>query len=612
MVKQMDLDEDWHVSEIWRWNGDVAAPFTAGKADKSPRWSPDGSQLAFLRAPDPNSPFQVAVMPTDGGEPRVITDFALGVTELEWSPDGRTLAVIAKTWSDDYADLDEAERERRPRRIGRLPFRWDNMGWTHDRRTHVWVVDPLGGEEARCLTPGDHNETGMVWSPDSNEIAFLSPRHPEHGLEAGTQAFTVPATGGEVVARSETGGWEQLSFDKDGNLYAAGNPDRWDYPSISRLYRLDADGPVVLTADFDRNVVVPAPPTDPGRAQWLDDGSARSTIEDGGTVYVAKITAQGEVSELIGGRRVITGSSFTADGGAAAFVASTPTNPGELWWWTPDESTQLTQLNAGLAATLVEPTSFAIEHEGVTVEGWIYLPPGEDQVPVLLNIHGGPATQYGWGFFDEFQVYAGAGYGIVATNPRGSSGYGDAHVRAIVGQWQSEMPPDMRDLLAAVDAAAEVEDRLDTETVGVMGGSYGGLATIRIIAADQRYKSAVAERGLYIFNSFAGTSDIGPWFGRMYLGPEALDSQSMMWDASPIRGFAEITTPTLILHSENDFRCPIEQAEQLFAALLRNGTPVEMLRFPAPASHELSRSGKPRHRVDRFEAIIEWHDRNMK
>jgi len=612
VVKQMDLDGDRYNSQIWLWDGVVASPFTAGLADKSPRWSPDGSRLAFLRMAGADGPAQVAVMPTDGGEPRVISEFDHGVSELEWSPDGSRLAVVAKTWGAAYAEMEDAERDRRARRITGLPFRWDDIGWMHDRRSHVWTLDPTGDDEPRCLTPGDHNESGIVWNPDGTEVAFLSARNPEHGLEPGTTAYTVAAAGGEAVARSEVCGWEQLSFDPSGRLYASGVPDRWDYPSISRLYRLDPDGPVVLTADLDRNVAVPAPPTNPGRPQWLADGRARLLIEDRGTVFAASVTEGGGVTEVIGGKRVITGISFTGEGSAAAFVASTTTNPGELFWWQGGSEQRITDLNADLETALVAPQSFSIDHEGVSIEGWIYLPPGESRVPVLLNIHGGPATQYGWGFFDEFQVYVAAGYGVVATNPRGSSGYGDVHVRAVVGQWQTDLPPDMRDLLAAVDAAGQVEPRLDTENVGVMGGSYGGLATIRVIATDQRFKSAVAERGVYVFNSFAGTSDIGPWFVRMYLDDKALDSQATLWDASSIKGFAEIETPTLIIHSENDYRCPIEQAEQLFVAMLRNGASVEMLRFPSPGSHELSRSGKPRHRVDRFAAILEWHDRYLK
>jgi dipeptidyl aminopeptidase/acylaminoacyl peptidase len=341
----------------------------------------------------------------------------------------------------------------------------------------------------------------------------------------------------------------------------------------------------------------------------LDDGTARVLVEDRGTVTLNEVTAGGDVTELIAGRQVIAGASVAADGEAVAYVASTTTNPGELWWWADDTATRLTDLNETLEASMVAPRPFTIDHEGVEIAGWVYLPPGEAKVPVLLNIHGGPATQYGWGFFDEFQVYVGAGYGVVATNPRGSSGYGRQHVQAVVGQWQTESPPDLRDVMAAVDRAAQAESRLDTDNVGVMGGSYGGLMTVRLIAADQRYKSAVAERGVYVFNSFSGTSDIGPWFTRMYVDEGALDSQATMWDASSLKGFASITTPTLVLHSEADFRCPIEQAEQLFAALLRNGTTTELLRFPPPESHELSRSGKPKHRVERFEAILEWHGR---
>ncbi len=609
VVAQLDLEADWTATQIWRWDGTSVAPFTAGKADKSPRWSPDGSVLAFLRAPEPGGKFQVAVMPTGGGEPTVITDFSLGVSELEWSPDGRHLAVVAREWTPEWADLEDDERNRRPRRIDRLPFRANNIGWTHDRRDHLWLIDPAQVADPLCLTPGDYDETGIAWSPDATEVAFLSPRHPEFGLESGNHVFTVGVGGGEVSVRSEVGMWSNLSFDGAGRLYGVGTPDHWGHPTTLSLYRFDSDGAVALTGDFDRNLAVPAPVTAPAGPQWLDDGTARVLVEDRGTVAVHTVTGDGEVAGLIAGRQVITGISFSGDGSTAAYVASTTTNPGELWRWDGGTATRVSDLNGSLAADMASPTSFTIEHEGVEIEGWVYLPAGEGKVPVLLNMHGGPATQYGWGFFDEFQVYVGAGYGVVAANPRGSSGYGKAHVRAVVEQWQTDMPPDLRDLLAAVDRAADAAPRLDTGNVGVMGGSYGGLMTAVVTAADQRYKSAVAERGLYVWNTFAATADIGPWFTRMYVGDDALDSVETMWAASPLKGAGSITTPTLIIHAEDDFRCPIEQAEQLFLALLRNGTPTELLRFPGPENHEMSRSGKPKHRVERFEAILDWHRR---
>jgi dipeptidyl aminopeptidase/acylaminoacyl peptidase len=608
VVAQSDLEADWTATQIWRWDGTTAAPFTAGKADKAPRWSPDGSSLAFLRAPEPGGKFQVAVMPTGGGEPAVVTDFALGVSELEWSPDGRHLAIVAKEWTSEWDDLDDDERKRRPRRISRLPFRANMLGWTHDRRTHVWLIDPTAAKDPQRLTPGDYDENGVVWSPDGTEIAFLSSRHPEFGLESGNQVFTVGIDGGEATIRSDVGMWGNLSFDQSGRLYGVGAPDRWGYPTVLSLYRFDSDGAVALTADFDRNLSVPAPVTAPAGPQWLDDGTARVLVEDRGTVAAHIVSPEGDVAPLIAGKQVINGISFSDDGSVAAYVTSTPTNPGELWRWVDGEATRLTDLNGSLESAMASPTSFTIEHEGVEIEGWVYLPAGEEKVPVLFNIHGGPATQYGWGFFDEFQVYVGAGYGVVATNPRGSSGYGKDHVRAVVEEWQTDMPPDLRDLLVAVDRAGEVEPRLDTDNVGVMGGSYGGLMTVVLTGADQRYKSAVAERGLYVMNTFAATADIGPWFTRMYVGDDALDSVETMWAASPLKGAGSITTPTLIIHAEDDFRCPIEQAEQLFLALLRNGTPAEFLRFPSE-NHEMSRSGKPKHRVERFEAILDWHGR---
>ena len=276
------------------------------------------------------------------------------------------------------------------------------------------------------------------------------------------------------------------------------------------------------------------------------------------------------------------------------------------------EEHQLTNLNRGFVANavLAEPERFVISHHGVEVEGWVYLPPGEDKVPLLLNIHGGPASAYGYWFFDEFQVYTGAGYGVVALNPRGSHGYGSDHAMAIIGTWHEDDSPDMVDLLAAVDVAIAAHPRLDPERMGVMGGSYGGYATVRVSARDDRFRSAVAERGLFSFTSFLGTSDIGPWFTRVYLRDGAADPLRV-WESGPLSVADEITTPTLILHADGDFRTPIEQGEQLFAKLLENEVPVEMLRFPAPEGHEMSRSGSPKHRVERFEAILEWHGRHL-
>ena len=610
VVTTMDLEEDRYVRRAWLWDGSEARPVTTGPSDTTPRWVPDGSRLAFLRKGEAEDDRpQVAVLPLRGGEARVLTSFDLGVTELAWSPDGDSIAVVAWEYTPEWADLERDARAAQPRRITRLPFRFDNVGWLDDRRHHVWLVDPEGDEAPRCLTPGDDDESAIVWHPEGERLAFTSARHGTRGLDAGTQVWEVDGDGGDPAARTDPGLWSQPQYDRAGRLHVIGRPGLSDHPSVYPLWRIEEDGAMTdLTGDLDRSLVTFAPALDPGGPRWLEDGSFFTTLEDEGRIRVIHRTTESVTSDVIGGDRAITGFDPRPDGSAAAFIAVAPTDPGEVWWWDETGERQLTELNTAFReqTALSTPERFTIEHEDAVVEGWAYLPEGEDRVPLLLNIHGGPATQYGYTFFDEFQVYTGAGYGVVAINPRGSSGYGQDHVRAVVGTWADETPPDLRDLLAAPDAAASRFARLDTGRMGVMGGSYGGFATVRVLASDHRYASAVAERGLYTWTSFTGTSDIGPWFDGSYLGVQPPEGWSTLWEASPLACAHHIETPTLVLHSERDWRCPIEQAEQLFTLLLRNGVDTELVRFP-DEGHEMSRGGKPQHRQTRFEMVLAWH-----
>jgi dipeptidyl aminopeptidase/acylaminoacyl peptidase len=612
VVTRLDTEEDRYIGRVWLWDGSAARPLTAGPADTAPRWSPDGSRLAFLRkGADDDSKPQLATLDMGGGEAEVLTDFAWGVLEAEWSPDGSRIAVVAGEWIEELADLEPDERKRRPRRITRFPYRFDNLGWVAERRNHIHLIDAATGGAVQ-LTDGDYDESDVVWHPSGNTLAFISARQPRRGLEPGSQVWTIPVAGGEPTARTGIGLWGNVSFDPTGRLYVVGLDDQWGHPDVAPLHRIEDDGRLTtLTGHIDRNILPLAPTIAPPSPQWLADGRATITIEDSGAVKLMEMGPDGQTIELASGQRAITGASPNADGSRIAFTVTHPTSPGELHLLTDGDEHQLTNLNQGFVAetTLVEPERFVVSRDGVEAEGWVYLPPGEEKVPLLLNIHGGPASAYGYWFFDEFQVYAGAGYGVVAMNPRGSHGYGSDHVRAIIGTWHEADSPDMVDLLAAVDAAVGGYPRLDPERMGAMGGSYGGYATARIVAQDHRFKSAVVERGLFSFTSFQGTSDIGPWFTRTYLGD--VDDPQRIWESGPLSVADDITTPTLILHSEGDFRTPVEQGEQLFAKLLANDVPVEMLRFPAPEGHEMSRSGSPKHRIERFEAILEWHSRYL-
>ncbi len=613
VVSRMDLEKDHYDRQIWLFDGQQARRFTAGPGDMRPRWSPDGSRLAFLRR-DPNGEtkrFQIYVMPVDGGEPSVVTRFELGATEAEWSPDGRMLAAIGKSHIGEWAGLDDDEQRRRPVRVTRAHWRRDNEGWWYDRTAAVYVVPADGGSEPRLLTPGEFNHHDVAWHPDGDRVAVMTQRHDRRGLDPGEQAWEIPIGGGDPKALTDIGGWSWACYDPAGRPVVYGLPDVWSWPGVPGYHRIDDDSLTNLTGKLDRDPFPFSPLISPPGPQWIDGGFLTAS-EDDGRVRVVRVADSGEVDDVVSGDRMVTGVSARRDGSAFAFTATAAADPGELWWWEGGSERRLTSFNDDFraGAGLVEPQEFAFESDGVEIHGWAYLPPGDAQVPLLLNIHGGPASQYGVGFFDEFQVYAGAGYGVVACNPRGSSGRGEAFVRGVVGQWHRDDSPDMRDFEACVAAALERFPRLEADRLGVMGGSYGGFATTSLLARDQRYRSAVVERALTTWPSFFGTADIGPWFAQMYLEANLPDGFETLAVASPLARAHRITTPTLVLHSEEDWRCPIEQGEQLFTLLQYLGVETEMVRFPGE-SHELSRSGKPKHRQERFEIILDWHARYL-
>jgi len=607
-VTQMDVAEDRYLQRIWLWDV-TARPFTSGPGDKNAKWSPDGTQLAFLRKPK-EGPAQLAVMPVAGGEAEVITDFSLGVSEFEWSPSGESIAVVATTWTEGWDELDDEERNRKPRRIDHAVYRRDNHGWSHDRRAHVWLVDPSGAKPAERLTDCDADEQAPAWAPDGSAVAFLAVHDDPHRMTPGFDIVEVDLATRTIGYRHRQGGWWSLSFRSDGRLLAVGDPDPLSWPGLTSLWMVDGETLHDLTGHLDRSIwsFLLAPVM--ARPVWLDEEFLIG-LEDSGRVHVVRVGADGTATVQLGGDRHVTGFTATGDAGRLVFTATTPTSPGELYERTGDGGAQpLTDLNGEFLSTgsVREPEHFRLSTDEADIDVWVVLPDGDAQVPVLLNIHGGPAAQYGFAFFDEFQVYAGAGYGVVACNPRGSSGRGVEFLQAVAGDGWGVV--DVADVTAAFEAALARYPRLDGARAGIMGGSYGGFLTAWMLGQTDRFSSAVVERALINWESFAGTSDIAPHFSSMYLDAVPPADRDVLAAASPATFADRITTPTLILHSENDFRCPIEQAEQLFMTLLRNQVDTVLLRFP-DESHELSRSGAPRHRIERFEAILDWHGRYL-
>lgn len=600
-VSQANIEEDRYDRAIWVHDSDGDRQFTAGPSDLMPRVSPTGEMLAFLRIPEGSKFPQVAVMPVDGGEARLLTDFVFGAEALEWSPDGSTLAVVGVTPTEEWEDLDDDERGRRPRRVTSMPYRFDNRGWIHDRRRHIWLVDS-DGAEPKCITEGEWDEESPTWSPDGATVAFLSNRDVRQGLIAGTEAWEVKVDSGEISRAISRGWWSLVSYRPDGALHALGSPGT-EFPTVQALYRREGDGSITgVTDGLDRSSVSLA-----GGLPFLrwDGQAAVIALESAGELGLIRAQPDGSNETLVEGPLVVSGADVA--GGRVVVTMVTTDNPGEVYDVDTVGQTRLTELNTDDLGVL-SAEHFTIGEGADELDVWVILPEGDEPVPLLLNIHGGPASQYSHAFFDEFQVYASAGFGVVYSNPRGSSGRGRDFVRAVTGDGWGRV--DLEDIRRVVTAALDRHPRLDTERMGVMGGSYGGFLTAWVIGHEDRWKSAVVERALVSWTSFAGTSDIAGTFPAAYSGAQYPDAWDTWWRLGPLALAHDVTTPTLVLHAENDFRCPIEQGEQYFMALLRNGTTAEFVRFPGEG-HEMSRSGKPKHRVERFEAILDWHQRHL-
>jgi dipeptidyl aminopeptidase/acylaminoacyl peptidase len=672
VVTTLDSEADAYRSRIWLAPADGTGEplrYTNGRNDSAPRWSPDGTKLAFVSKRDDGGKEgergakpQIWLLDTAGGEARRLTAVAGGASDPVWSPDGRRLAFLARVGGADEGDGGGEEngekgegpaakgdgsgergegREERGKKsdvkvITEIRYKADGIHHLlvgHGYK-HLFVVDvpdaaaDAGPAEARQLTDGEWDDATPAWSPDGQTLAFSSNRTPDRDLNNHADLWTVPVAGGEPRKLTETKGPSFApAFSPDGATIAFlghTNPEPYRRYANVNLWTVPADGgasPRNLTGQFDRSLVTGV--TSDLRAGspaqypvWAPDGASLyvPAIERG-TAQIHRVDAtSGAVERVVGGERGIMNFALAADGRRLAFTATEALRPGDLFVCDADGAGEcrLTGLNDALLAglDLSAPEHFVYTApDGWEIDGWLMKPLGLAEgrtYPLVLEIHGGPAAQYGWAFFHEFQLLAARGYGVLFTNPRGSTGRGADFTIANRSRWGEE---DYRDIMAGLDAAL-ARGWADPARLGVAGGSFGGFMTNWIVGHTDRFRAAVTMRCVSNLLSFFGTSDIGFIFIAMQFETEPWEDVGKLLHYSPITYVKDITTPLLIVHSEEDYRCPIEQAEQMFISLKKLGRETELVRFP-DEDHNLSRNGKPAHRAERLRHILRWFDKYL-
>jgi dipeptidyl aminopeptidase/acylaminoacyl peptidase len=649
---------------------------TKGEHDTTPRWSPDGKFLVFLRSTEkdgkPESP-QLAMLPMDGGDSFVFTDLPKGAGSPVWASDGKNIEFTSETNPEDLAKQEKKKSEQKTgssaspkatadkptpvadehesdvRVITRAVYRQDNEGYIDPKHpTHIWIANaPRTAEEKvkpRQLTTGRFDEENAIWSKDGSQIYFTSSRIDEPYYELPTtDLFSVAAAGGKpakittIDLNTQFGpGGGELALSPDGKqvaFVAATNQPINSYtePDLWVLDLSPNSKPRNLTANFDFDIdgfVIgdSAPPRAGGvnKPIWTADGKGLIEVySKQGKRNLALFDATGggggdpgknsAVQDLTSGNQGVMTFRATPDGSKLVYVVSTPTRVNDLF--VLDRATsgaspkQLTNVNDELFSklNLTEPEEIWYESfDGKRIQAWVQKPPGFDahkKYPLILNIHGGPHVAYGSIFVHEFQWMAAKGYVVLYPNPRGSISYGQEFGNVIQYHYPGN---DYKDLMAGVDELIK-RGYVDDKKLGVTGGSGGGLLTNWVVGQTGRFAAAVAQRDIADWANWWYTGDFTLFQPNWFRAPpfEDLDDYRAR---SPISYIANVKTPMMFILGEADYRTPPGAGgEQMFRALKFRKIPTVMVRFPNE-SHELSRSGKPWHRVERLQHIVGWFD----
>ncbi len=606
--------------------------WTDGSAsDTSPCWLPDSSGVVFVS--DRSGRANLWSIDRRGGDPVQRTHLDGIVRTPRVSPDGSRVCFVHAPRTREQRRVAAAADSAQPRyrHLRRLGWKLDGHGFWDGAWLQLWLLDVRSGKVKR-LTRGPFHDRQPAWSPDGRHIAFVSNRvededmHPEN-----SDIFVIPARGGRARELTRALGPKLApSWAPDGKSIAYVGHHRYpDTVENQHVWVITMRGAARDLIDADlmcanlcvsdmRDVPEGSAPT----PQWSPDGKRiRFLASERGTVNLFEVPSTGgKPQALTSGKHEIAEFSQSRDGKRAAFVRADATSPGEVYvasftrgassaWMRGARVRRVSRLQASAlrGKNVQRPTEVRIPARGGhEIHGWVLYARGQKRrAPAVLMVHGGPYAMYGWSFFHEFQVLAAAGYHVFFTNIRGSVGYGNDFMRAIVGRWGHD---DFRDVSDVADWI-QSQRFVDASRLAIAGGSYGGFMTNWALGHTRRFKCAITMRSVSNMASMYGTSDMGPFLHEEF-SAHPWESADRYWRNSPLAFVERIRTPLLILHSDEDLRCPISQAEELFVALRLLKRDVEMVQFLGE-SHGLSRSGRPHNRLERLRQILDWFERKL-
>ncbi len=597
------------------------------KSASGGRWSPNGSTIAFVSTRTGGAS-QIHLLPSVG-EAFALTQLAEGsISGLQWSPDGKTIGFLYRATDPNFTEAAKKHREENglsdpPKEIDDIWYRLDGDGYFLSARYELWVVEVDSKVARKLYAASPTGDYAFSWHPDSSKLVVSHTANARPMAEAPNDQIYIVGMDGSVkqLPGLPKGEKSAPKFSPSGNLISYAGDTSEDDPWGTRntkMYIVSAEGgepkDILGHTDYDLNVATLSDTKEAayGAAyEWLSETELLVQIGWKGEQQLAKLSLDGDVSFVTEGKHSVTLGGLTADKRTVGVVHGHPGMVPELGKLVLGEGLEtLTAFNAAWHAEV--EVRLPEEHwvktpDGTDLHFWVITPVGFDpakQYPAVLEIHGGPHTQYGWTFFHEFQVLAAQGYVVVYSNPRGSKGYGEAHCAAIAGDWGNKDWIDVQVVRDWMKACSFIDEK----RMGVMGGSYGGYMTNWVIGNCHDFAGAITDRCVSNMVSMAGNSDFPFNKDGYFKGIAWGDHEDIkeLWRQSPIAYFKNVKTPTLVIHSEGDLRCNVEQGEQVFTALQQEGVPSRFVRYPFSTSHGMSRSGPADLRKHRLNEIVSW------